>query len=70
MQALLSQAYRSLLEQLRSLDEAQLSRVGLRAYGSEVNAMGIVAQLVEHDRDHVWRICAILRERVSARSAD
>jgi hypothetical protein len=50
-----------LLRELQDLDQVALSRVGTRADGSEINVLGLIEQLAEHDRDHRWRIAAILR---------
>ncbi len=50
-----------LLRDLQNLDQVALSRVGVRVDGSEVNVLGLIEQLAEHDRDHRWRIAAILR---------
>jgi hypothetical protein len=51
-----------LVEELRGLREAELSRVGKRADGTEINVLGVVAQIAEHDWDHKRRVAAILRE--------
>ena len=50
-----------LLRDLQNLDQVALSRVGTRVDGSEINVLGLIEQLAEHDRDHRWRIAAILR---------
>jgi hypothetical protein len=50
-----------LISELQETDQQALSRVGLRADGSEINVLGLIEQLAEHDRDHRWRITAILR---------
>jgi DinB superfamily len=50
-----------LVRELREVDEEGLARTGVLADGSEINVLGLVAQLAEHDRDHRWRIAAILR---------
>jgi|GEM_PF-1500890 len=49
-----------LVDELRMLDDRQLARAGLRADGREIDVHGILEQLLEHDRDHRWRIAAIL----------
>jgi hypothetical protein len=49
-----------LVAELGALDEGSLARIGLRADGSEIDVHGIVEQLLAHDRDHRWRIAAIL----------
>ncbi len=51
----------ALITELHHLEEPELSRVGIRVDGSEINVLGIVEQLAAHDRDHRWRIAAILR---------
>ncbi|WP_199155333.1 DinB family protein [Chromobacterium sp. ASV23] len=51
----------ALLAQLKSLDTKQLGRSGIRGDGTTINVLGLVEQLAEHDRDHRWRIAAILR---------
>jgi hypothetical protein len=50
-----------LLRDLQNLDHVALSRVGVRVDASEINVLGLIEQLAEHDRDHRWRIAAILR---------
>ncbi|WP_233201077.1 DinB family protein [Chromobacterium alticapitis] len=50
-----------LLAQLKRVEPAQLGRAGVRGDGTEVNLLGLVEQLAEHDRDHRWRVAAILR---------
>jgi hypothetical protein len=50
-----------LLKDLQDLDQAALSRIGVRVDGSEVNVLSLIEQLAEHDRDHRWRIAAIMR---------
>jgi hypothetical protein len=49
-----------LIDELKALDDRQLGRTGLRADGREIDVHGIVEQVLEHDRDHRWRIAAIL----------
>ncbi len=51
----------ALVTELNQLDEKALSRVGHRVDGSLINVLGLIEQLAEHDRDHRWRIAAILR---------
>ena len=51
-----------LLAELAVLDEPALARVGIRADGSDINVLGLVQQIAEHDCDHRWRIASILRE--------
>lgn len=50
-----------LIADLRQLDEQSVARVGIRYDGTEINILGLVEQLADHDRDHRWRIAAILR---------
>jgi hypothetical protein len=50
-----------LIADLEALEEHALVRVGIRVDGSEVNVLSLVQQISEHDRDHRWRIAAILR---------
>ena len=50
-----------LISDLRQLEEPSISRVGIRFDGTEINILGLVEQLADHDRDHRWRIAAILR---------
>ena len=50
-----------LISALGRLDAPTLSRVGIRIDGTEINILGLVEQLADHDRDHRWRIAAILR---------
>jgi hypothetical protein len=50
-----------LVKELREVSQDALARVGVRADGSEINVLGLIEQLAEHDRDHRWRITAILR---------
>ncbi len=50
----------ALIEELKTLPACDLARVGLRADGREISVQGLIEQLAEHDRDHRWRIAAIL----------
>jgi len=50
-----------LVRELREVDQEALARTGVRADGSEINVLGLIEQLAEHDRDHRWRVAAILR---------
>jgi hypothetical protein len=52
----------SLVNHLETLPEAAFERTGIRYDGSEVDVYFLIEQLVDHDRDHRWRMCAILRE--------
>ena len=52
---------RKLVFDLSQLEEPSISRVGIRFDGTEINILGLVEQLADHDRDHRWRIAAILR---------
>jgi hypothetical protein len=49
-----------LIAELEALDEHALARVGIRADGSEIDVLGIIQQIAEHDREHRWRIASIL----------
>jgi hypothetical protein len=51
----------ALIGELKALGPEQLSRVGLRADGSEITVLGVIEQLAAHDQDHRWRVAAILR---------
>lgn len=46
---------------LKDLDIPSLSRIGQRFDGVAINVLGLVEQLAEHDRDHRWRMAALLR---------
>jgi hypothetical protein len=50
-----------LISDLSKLEESSISRVGIRFDGTEINILGLVEQVADHDRDHRWRIAAILR---------
>jgi hypothetical protein len=50
-----------LLSELQALSFEQLSRVGVRADGSEVSVLDVIQQLALHDQDHRWRVAVILR---------
>jgi hypothetical protein len=50
-----------LISDLSQLEGPSLSRVGIRFDGTEINILGLVEQVADHDRDHRWRIAAILR---------
>ena len=50
-----------LISELSQLEEPSISRVGIRFDGTEINILGLVEQIADHDRDHRWRIAAILR---------
>ena len=56
-----------LVDELTGLDERALVRRGVRADGGEIGVLDIVEQLLEHDRDHRWRIAAILGGFAAAR---
>ncbi|UTH75951.1 DinB family protein [Chromobacterium sp. IIBBL 290-4] len=60
--AAFSSARQALLAELRALEPAQLGRSGIRGDGSSINILGLLELLADHDRDHRWRIAAILRE--------
>ncbi|WP_144150498.1 DinB family protein [Paraburkholderia sp. BCC1885] len=47
---------------LRTAAQPDFERVGIRADGSEIDVYQLAEQLADHDRDHRWRMCAILRE--------
>ena len=49
-----------LVAELAALDDGELARVGVRADGREIDVLGLVEQIAEPDRDHRWRIAAIL----------
>jgi len=49
-----------LVAELQALDEHALARVGTRADGCQIDVHGLVEQVLAHDRDHRWRIAAIL----------
>jgi hypothetical protein len=51
-----------LIEQLRDTELASFERVGVRTDGHEVGVYRLAEQLADHDRDHRWRMSAILRE--------
>lgn len=50
-----------LIDKLKDLDEPSLLRCGVHFQGMEMNVLHVVEQLARHDRDHRWRIAAILR---------
>jgi hypothetical protein len=50
-----------LISDLSQLEGPSLSRVGIRFDGTEINILGLVEQVADHDRDHRRRIAAILR---------
>ena len=50
-----------LISELSELEEPSISRVGIRFDGTEINILGLVEQVADHDRDHRWRIASILR---------
>lgn len=51
-----------LVERLATVTDDALERTGIRYDGSEADVHFLVEQLVDHDRDHRWRMCLILRE--------
>jgi hypothetical protein len=51
-----------LISDLRQLEEPSISRVGIRFDGTEINILGLIEQVADHDRDHRRRIAAILRD--------
>ena len=51
----------ALIEELKALAPESLTRVGIRADGSEITVLAVIRQLAEHDQDHRWRVTAILR---------
>jgi hypothetical protein len=50
-----------LIQELKPLGENSLARIGVRFDGSEINVLGLIEQLAEHDRDHRWRMASILQ---------
>jgi hypothetical protein len=50
-----------LISDLSRLEEPAISQVGIRFDGTEINILDLVEQVADHDRDHRWRIAAILR---------
>lgn len=56
-----------LVRQLDATPEFAFARVGIRYDGSEVDVYFLIEQLVDHDRDHRWRMSAILREIAESR---
>jgi hypothetical protein len=51
-----------LIETLRTTELSSFKRLGIRYDGSEIDVYSLAEQLADHDRDHRWRMCAILRE--------
>lgn len=58
-----------LIEELKTLDESDLTRVGVRADQCEISVQGLIEQMAEHDRDHRWRIASILGGFAAARTS-
>ncbi len=58
-----------LIEELKPLSENSLARVGVRFDGREINLLGLIEQLAEHDRHHRRRMATILRVLFSERQA-
>ncbi|MCX9155334.1 DinB family protein [Niveibacterium sp. 24ML] len=56
----------SLIATLRAADTATLARCGVRADGTQINVLGVLEQLLDHDRDHRERIGATLRGMLAA----
>jgi hypothetical protein len=52
----------SLADHLETVTDTAFERTGIRYDGSEADVYFLIEQLVDHDRDHRWRMCAILRE--------
>jgi DinB superfamily len=52
----------ALIERLGEADLTSFERVGVRQDQSEVNIFDLAEHLADHDRDHRWRMSAILRE--------
>lgn len=60
-------SYRAaLVATLRAADAASLARCGVRADGTLINVLGVLEQLLDHDRDHRERIAASLRGMLAA----
>jgi hypothetical protein len=53
---------RDLIARLQATPDEAFSRTGRRRDDSEVDAYSLIEYLLEHDRDHRWRMCALLRE--------
>jgi len=51
-----------LADHLETVTDSAFERTGIRYDESEVDVYFLIEQLVDHDRDHRWRMCAILRE--------
>lgn len=49
-----------LVADLQPLEERDFARTGIRADGGDITLLGLIEQLLEHDRDHRWRIASIL----------
>jgi len=52
----------SLIRQLEAVTRIEFERTGVRHDGSDADVYFLIEQLADHDRDHRWRMCAILRE--------
>jgi hypothetical protein len=50
----------ALIAELEGVDDEALARTGQRFDGHRISVLGLIEQLAEHDRDHRWRIAAIL----------
>ena len=52
----------ALIAELSPLKPDALGRTGVRTDGNTINVLGLIEQLLDHDRDHRWRIARILSE--------
>ncbi|MGA3252235.1 MAG: DinB family protein [Paraburkholderia sp.] len=53
---------RDLIARLQATSDESFLRTGLVRDDREVGVYRLIEQLIEHDRDHRWRMCALLRE--------
>ncbi|MEQ5841878.1 DinB family protein [Paraburkholderia acidicola] len=55
-----------LVAQLETVADINFERTGIRHDGSEADVYFLIEQLADHDRDHRWRMCSILKEAATS----
>jgi uncharacterized damage-inducible protein DinB len=56
----------SLIERLRDLETDQFERTSVRQNGTSFTVYDLLEHLADHDRDHRWRMGALLRRSLPA----
>ena len=57
---------RHLIDRLQDLEPSQFERISIRQNGSTYEVYDLLEHLADHDRDHRWRMAALLRRGLLA----